>query len=70
MDLDTWTKAAGKSLSDVQRDTGVAYTTVIAAKRGKLNRYDVAKKISEYTGGKVTIPELCEKRDSGDGEAA
>jgi len=70
MDLETWTKSEGKSLSDVQRETRVAYTTVLAAKRGKLSRYDIAKKISDYTGGKVTIPELCEGRDSGDGEAA
>jgi len=41
---------------------GVAYITVTNVARGiKLVRYDKAKSVSDATGNKVTIKELCEK---------
>lgn len=40
----------------------VAFATLTSLERGlKLVRYDKAKQISEATGNKVTIRELCDK---------
>ena len=59
MDFPTWLERSGKSLSQVQRAAGVAYTTALAVKRGEaLSRRDVAEKISEATGGEVSPEEL------------
>lgn len=41
--------------------TDVSYSTIWLAARGKqLDSYSVAKRISDYTGGVVTIESLCE----------
>lgn len=49
-------------LRDFAVKSGVAFITVTSIARGfKLVRYDKAKSVSEATGNKVTIKELCEK---------
>lgn len=61
MRLSEWAKLKGRGeLSRLSHATGLAYTTVLAGVEGKLKRYDVAKKISDATGGEVTVAELCE----------
>jgi hypothetical protein len=41
---------------------GVAFATLTSLERGlQLVRYDKAKQVSDATGNKVTIRELCEK---------
>jgi len=45
----------------IEREARVGYQTLIRAKNGiRLNEYDVAKRISDATGGKVSVAELCE----------
>lgn len=54
---------ANDGIKAVADDSGVSYTSLKAYAHGKLVvRYDVAKRISEATGGAVTIAELCEPR--------
>jgi hypothetical protein len=62
MTLADWVKEAGRgAMSRLSQSTGVAYSTVHNAVKGQLiKQYDVAKKLSEATDGKVTIAELCE----------
>lgn len=62
--LSEWCALRGKTLSDVMRESGLAYTTVLRARDGHC-AYATAKRISELTGGEVTIAELCE-RPAGD----
>lgn len=49
-------------ISRIVRETGLAFTTVQrAATHGKLIEvYDCAKRISDATGGVVSVKELCE----------
>jgi hypothetical protein len=58
--LSEWCEARGKSLSYVMQETKLAYTTVLRARDGHC-AYGSAKKISELTGGEVSIAELCER---------
>lgn len=49
-------------LKEFAKECGVAFVTLSVLERGStLVRYDKAKKLSEATGNKVTIRELCEK---------
>ncbi len=49
------------SLQDFAEDCGVSYTTLKSVRRGmKLDKYSVAKRISDATEGQVSIKELCE----------
>lgn len=66
MKLRDWCQRNGLTLSDVMRRSGVAYTTVLRATEGRLGRYDVAQKISDVTGGEVSIAELCGDTDEED----
>jgi len=64
MRLDEWIaqRPAGE-LSRLQRATRLAYTTVFAIAHGQQTpRYATAKRISDATGGEVTIADLCEPR--------
>ena len=46
---------------ELAEKAGVSYTTIKSARRGmKLKTYTVAKSISDATGGKVTVKDLCE----------
>lgn len=65
MRFSDWLKAQPRgTLKSIERGTGVGYTTLQKARRGRpLFRYDVAKAISDWTGGEVTIKELCELPD-------
>jgi transcriptional regulator with XRE-family HTH domain len=48
-------------LEDLSDLAGVSVVTLSAVDRGaRLGRYDKARALSEATGGKVTIKELCE----------
>lgn len=50
------------SMRQLAADAGVSYTTIKAVRKGmKLRLYDVAKKISEATGGQVRVEDLCEQ---------
>lgn len=64
MRLDQWVAAADPGeLSRLARETQLAYTTVFAIAHGQQTpKYATAKRISEATGGEVTIAELCEPR--------
>lgn len=53
--------AATPVLVEVQSKSGVSMLTLRGLVRGmKLKRYDKAKKISEATGDKVSVEDLCE----------
>ena len=48
-------------LEDLAKRSGVSfYTCKLAARGGRLNRYDVAKAISTATADAVSVAELCE----------
>jgi len=48
-------------VEQMAQDTGVSAYTIANASRGrKFGRYDKAKAVSDYTGGVVTLKELCE----------
>jgi len=51
------------AIARISRESGVSYTTVHAiARHGQtLSRYDLAKQISDATGGAVTVEDLCEE---------
>lgn len=45
----------------LSRDTDISYTTIAKARRGmSIQSYPIAKAISDWTGGVVTIKDLCE----------
>lgn len=69
MKLREYCSTSKVSLSEIQRKADVAYTTVLKAAEGKLKRFDIAKRISEVTGGAVSIEEMCSGADEA-GEAA
>ena len=48
-------------LSRIHRATGVAYNWLVQHVGGnhKFSRYETAKRVSDYTGGAVTIESLC-----------
>lgn len=49
------------SLREIAEKADVSYTTVKSVRKGmRVKLYDVAKRISEATGGEVSIKELCE----------
>lgn len=51
-------------LKDFANQSGIAYVTLTSLSRGaKMVRYDKAKQVSDATGNKVSIKELCEKDD-------
>lgn len=63
MQLSEWCAIKGRGeMSRLARETRLAYSTVFeAAKNGKpIVEYATAKKISDATGGEVSIAELCE----------
>jgi hypothetical protein len=61
MTLADWVKKQGRgAISRLMRETGLAYTTILAARDQRWTaRGDTARKISEATGGAVSIAELC-----------
>lgn len=51
-------------LKRLERQHGFGYQTLARVKRGELlKRYDIAKHLSEATGGAVSIAELCEAQE-------
>lgn len=59
MDLRTWAKQDGNSLSDVMRRSGLAWTTVCeVAKLGYAKTRETAHKISAATNGEVSLLDL------------
>ncbi len=64
MNLRDYSRAEGVSLSEIMRRADVAYTTVLKAAEGKLKRYDIAKRISEVTGGAVSVDEMCDASEA------
>ena len=57
MTLAEWCKTQPHgALVQIQRETGIGYTTLMRAKRGEpIAEYSTAKKISDATGGEVSI---------------
>lgn len=51
-------------MRDFAEKSGVAFATISAISRGlKMGQYEKAKQVSDATGNKVSIKELCEKDD-------
>jgi hypothetical protein len=49
------------AMKRLERETGVGYNTLARLRRGEtLRRYDVAKTLSDATGGAVSVADLCE----------
>ena len=57
--LKKWLQDQEISIRGMAGDLEIAYRTAWMAANGYKVTYDVAKKISDYTGGVVTIDELC-----------
>lgn len=57
-----WVQSQEKgALKRIEREVGVGYTTLMRLNAGEtITRYDVAKRISDATGGEVTVDELCD----------
>lgn len=54
-------------MKQIEREYGVGYTTLHRAKIGEPMRlYRVARKISDATGGLVSVTELCEPSEDWD----
>ena len=62
MTLEDFVKERGHgAIAQLARKAGVSQPTVVKAVRGEpIGRWEVAKRISEATGGAVSIQELCE----------
>ena len=62
MQLTDWLRAKGRGeLARIQRVSGVSYSTLHKVTRGTpVGTYEVARKISDATGGKVTVLALME----------
>jgi hypothetical protein len=62
MRFPAWVRTQPKGvLKDIERRTGVGYTTLMRLNAGEsITRYDVAKRISDATAGAVSVEELCE----------
>lgn len=61
MTLDKYLKKTAMTMQALAERSGVSYNTIKSVRRGmKLSKYSVAKQISDATGGKVTVKELCE----------
>lgn len=65
MRFDAWVRKQPRgTLKRLERDAGVGYMTLMRAMRGDLiATYAVAKRISDATGGAVSIDELCEAEE-------
>jgi hypothetical protein len=61
MTLSDWLEAQPKGvLTRLARDSGLAYTTVFfVAHGGSVKTLDTARKLSDATGGAVSVEELC-----------
>jgi transcriptional regulator with XRE-family HTH domain len=61
MTFDDWAKKQPHgTLKRLERELGVGYSTLMRLRRGEhIARYDVAKKISDATGGEVSVDEIC-----------
>lgn len=67
--LSEWCDARGRgAMADLARESGVSYQTIqkVATHGQRVVRYDVAKAISDATGGEVTVKDLCEPVNGGD----
>ena len=67
MTLQEWLACANEranrtrgALKQLEHQTRLSYTTLMAAKNGAAVSYETARRISEATGGEVTIEELCD----------
>ena len=60
--LSEWIDSKGRGeVSRLTRVTGLAYTTIMYARDGRKRvGYETAKAISDATGGKVSIADICE----------
>lgn len=61
MTLPEWIQEQGRgAITRLHMTTGISYSTVHGAARGKRVTYDIAVKLSEATGSKVSVASLCE----------
>jgi hypothetical protein len=52
-------------MAALSRDSGLSYITIFRASRGRpLKTYAAAKALSDATGGRVSVRELCESREA------
>lgn len=66
MTLEEYVKKHGRgTIAKISREAAVSYQTIWLLVNRDLNLklYDVAKRISDATGGQVSIKELCEVQD-------
>ena len=49
-----------RTITRLRAETGISYSAVHGAARGKRVTHDVAVKLSEATGSKVSVASLCE----------
>lgn len=65
MQLSEWLSIKGWTLKRLERESGVSYTTLHYLKTGRIHihRYDIAERISQATGGRVTIKDLCTPKE-------
>lgn len=62
MRFSEWAKQQPRgALKRIEREHGVGYTTLARLVAGEtLSNYAVAKKISDATGGQVSVADICE----------
>lgn len=61
MQLKEWADKQPRGvLKRIEHEAKVGWTTIARAMRGEhIGRYETARRISEFTGGVVSIEELC-----------
>lgn len=66
MDFPTWVSGQPRGvLKRIEREANAGYSTLNRLMRGeRLDSYGLASRISEATGGEVTIDELCKPAES------
>lgn len=61
MRFEKWIKKQPRgTLKAIERSAGISYTTLLKLRRGeRMDSYGLATRISEATGGDVTVEDLC-----------
>lgn len=60
MNLRKWCEETGWNLTDVMRESGVSYSSVLKGAEGQLSDYPTARAIEKVTESRVTVYDLCE----------
>lgn len=58
-----WVKKQPRgALKEIERKYGVAYMTLMRARRGEAVSFQIAQKLTDATAGVVSIEELCDPK--------